>query len=58
MQYEAAAAKARERLESGDLIPTDDDYQGAARLKIKSVEEIREDEEAKRMAAETDKGDS
>lgn len=57
-QYDQAIAEAKERLESGNLIPTDEDYQGAARLKVKSVEEMKEDEEAKKMAAEADKGDS
>ncbi|MFP4016737.1 MAG: hypothetical protein ACLFUI_06865 [Halanaerobiales bacterium] len=39
-----------------NLISTSEDYPGAARLKVKTVEEIREDEEAKRMAGKADKG--
>ena len=32
-------AIAKERLASGDLIPVKDGYQGAARKKVKSIEE-------------------
>ncbi|MFW5986052.1 MAG: alpha-glucosidase/alpha-galactosidase [Halanaerobiales bacterium] len=51
-QYGEAIAEAKERLESGDLIPTDDDYEGAARLEVKSVEEMKKDKEAARENAE------
>ncbi len=40
-QYADAIAIAKERLASGDLIPVKDGYQGAARKKVKSIEEIR-----------------
>lgn len=54
-QYTQAIAKAKERLSSGNLIPTKD-YQGAARLKVKSVEEMAENKEAARKnAGESDK---
>jgi alpha-galactosidase len=41
-QYGKAIAKAKQRLASGKLIPTKEGYQGAARLKVKTVEEMRE----------------
>jgi len=59
-QYREAIEAAKARLEAGraagTLIPTRD-YQGAARLKVKTVEEMARDREAaKRNAAEADKG--
>ncbi len=55
-QYQEAIAEAKERLESGDLIPTNEGYRGAARKKTKTVEEMKADkEEAKRNAAAADK---
>lgn len=59
-QYGEAIAKAKERLEagrvSGTLIPTRD-YAGAARLKVKTVEEMAQNrEEANKNASEADKG--
>lgn len=57
-QYEEAIAEAKQRLESGDLIPTHDDYEGAARLEVKSVEEMKKDKEAAREnAAAADKAE-
>lgn len=54
-QYKEAISKAKERLASGNLIPTRD-YEGAARLKVKSIEEMAKDKEAARKnAAEADK---
>ncbi|WP_121612670.1 alpha-glucosidase/alpha-galactosidase [Mesobacillus foraminis] len=54
-QYAEAIARAKERLASGNLIPTKD-YKGAARLKVKSVEEMAQNKEASRKnAAESDK---
>ena len=44
-QYAEAIAEAKARLESDDLIPVKEGYQGAARKKIKSVEEMRQDKE-------------
>ncbi|MCJ8007532.1 alpha-glucosidase/alpha-galactosidase [Lederbergia wuyishanensis] len=55
-QYEKAIIEAKERLALGNLIPTKDDYKGAARLKVKSVEEMAEDREAaSKNAGEADK---
>jgi alpha-galactosidase len=54
-QYSQAIAQAKERLSSGNLIPTKN-YQGAARLKVKSVEEMAQNKEAARKnAGESDK---
>ncbi|WP_339801967.1 alpha-glucosidase/alpha-galactosidase [Paenibacillus sp. FSL R5-0744] len=56
-QYSEAIAKAKERLASGDLIPTNANNEGAARLKVKTVDEMMEDREAaNRNAGESDKG--
>ncbi len=43
-QYKSAIQSARERLATGKKVPTRN-YEGAARLKIKSVEEMRQDKE-------------
>lgn len=54
-QYKEAIEKAKYRLENEELIPTKD-YQGAARLPVKSVEEIAQDrEKANQNAGEADK---
>jgi len=56
-QYGAAIAAAKERLANGPLVPTREGYKGAARLAVKSVEEMRLDREAaNKNAAESDKG--
>jgi alpha-galactosidase len=60
-QYGAAIAAARERLEkgrtAGTLLPTRDDWQGAARLPVRSVEELEVEKDKQRaLAAESDKG--
>lgn len=56
-QYSEAIAKAKERLASGDLIPTKTNNEGAARLKVKSVDEMMQDREAaNKNAGESDKG--
>jgi len=47
-QYTQAIESARKRLASGNLIPTKD-YKGAARKEIKSVDEIRKDENAQKQ---------
>ncbi len=44
-QYEQAIAEAKHRLENEPLLPTKD-YEGAARLKVKSVDEMRENRQA------------
>lgn len=55
-QYKEAIEEAKENLSKGDLIPTKDGYQGSARLKVKTVEEMAEDkEEATRLADASDK---
>ncbi|MNT38305.1 hypothetical protein D3C72_1744910 [compost metagenome] len=54
-QYSEAIAKAKDRQSNGDLLPTRD-YDGAARLKVKTVDEMMENrEEASRNAGESDK---
>lgn len=54
-QYGDAIAAAKERLSTGNLIPTKE-YEGAARLKVKSVEEMQQNrEEANKNAGESDK---
>lgn len=56
-QYKTAIAAAKERLASGDLIPTRTDNEGAARLKVKTVEEMQQDRDAaNKNAGESDKG--
>ncbi|MFB5269731.1 alpha-glucosidase/alpha-galactosidase [Paenibacillus enshidis] len=55
-QYTEAIAAAKARLAAGGLIPVRA-YEGAARLKVKTVEEMKLDREAaKRNAGEADKG--
>ena len=59
-QYTEAVEAAKARLEAGreagTLIPVREGYAGAARLKTKTVEEMRQDREAaNRNAGETDK---
>ena len=44
-QYKKAIEEARKRLESGKLIKTRDDYKGAARLKVKTVDEMKKERE-------------
>lgn len=54
-QYKDAIEKAKVRLASGNLIPTKQ-YEGAARLHVKTIEEMMEDREAaKRNAGAADK---
>lgn len=45
-QYQNVIARAKERMKSGNLIKTKDNYEGAARLKIKTIKEMKEDAEA------------
>ncbi|MEC0264680.1 alpha-glucosidase/alpha-galactosidase [Paenibacillus anseongense] len=55
-QYGTAIEEAKNRLAAGNLIPTRD-YEGAARLKVKTVEEMKQDREAaNKNAGEADKG--
>lgn len=54
-QYTEAIAEAKVRLTTGELLPTKD-YRGAARLKVKTVEEMEMDREAaNKNAGEADK---
>ncbi|MBC7961260.1 MAG: alpha-glucosidase/alpha-galactosidase, partial [Vallitaleaceae bacterium] len=56
-QYEDAITAAKNRLASGNLIETKEGYQGAARLKVKTVDEMSLDKEATRkITAASDKG--
>lgn len=55
-QYSDAIEKAAKRLAVGKLIPTRD-YEGAARLKVKTVDEMKQNRaEANKNAGEADKG--
>lgn len=55
-QYKDAIAEAKHRLANETLLPVKD-YKGAARLKVKTVEEMELDrQEANRNAGESDKG--
>ncbi|KTD85801.1 alpha-glucosidase/alpha-galactosidase [Paenibacillus etheri] len=56
-QYSEAIAKAKERLASEELIPTNANNEGAARLKVKTVDEMMQEREAaNKNAGESDKG--
>ncbi|MFB9277790.1 alpha-glucosidase/alpha-galactosidase [Cohnella cellulosilytica] len=56
-QYAEAITEAKARLAGGKSVPTRDGYSGAARLRVKSVEEMKLDREAaNRNAGESDKG--
>ncbi|HEY5560450.1 MAG TPA: alpha-glucosidase/alpha-galactosidase [Clostridiaceae bacterium] len=57
-QYENTIEEAKKRLSSDNLIPTKE-YRGAARLKIKTIDEMQQDkEEAKKNASQADKGNN
>jgi len=57
-QYKKAIAEAKARLSSGNLIPTKEGYQGAARLHTKTVAEMERDREvAMKLASEADKSE-
>lgn len=51
-QYKEAIAAAKERLAKGDLIPTNDGYQGAVRLRVKSAEEVAKERAERVLTAE------
>ncbi|MBO1510279.1 alpha-glucosidase/alpha-galactosidase [Metabacillus bambusae] len=54
-QYKEAIAEAKKRLASGNLLPTKN-YEGAARLKVKTVEEMAQNrDESSKNAGESDK---
>ena len=48
-QYEEAITRAKENLAREDLIPTKEGYQGAVRLKEKSVEEVAAEHESRKI---------
>lgn len=50
-QYKDGIEEAKEQLSKGNLIPTKDDYQGAIRLKEKSVEEVDMEREKRTITA-------
>ena len=55
-QYSVSIEKAKKNLSSGNLLKTKDGYMGAARLKIKTIEEMAlNKEQAKKNASEADK---
>lgn len=56
-QYGKAIVAAKERLASGELVPTLANNEGAARLKVKTVDEMMQDRDAaNKNAGESDKG--
>jgi len=56
-QYKEAIKEAKKRLSSGELIETKDGYKGMARLKVKTVEEMKKDKKAAtENAGNADKG--
>ena len=50
-QYREEIKKAKERLASGDLIPTNDNYKGAVRLREKTVEEVDKERSKRTITA-------
>lgn len=55
-QYKEAIAASKQRLAAGNLIPTHY-YEGAARLKVRTIEEMQQDREAAtKNAGQSDKG--
>ena len=50
--YAEAIAQAKERFAKGDLIPTREGYQGAVRLRDKTVEEISAERAERTITAE------
>jgi len=56
-QWREEAEHARRRLERGPLVPVNDGYQGAARKKTATMEELAASaEESRKMAGESDRG--
>jgi alpha-galactosidase len=55
-QYKDAILEAKEYFKSDKVIPTNENYKGAARLKVKSIDEMKKDAKAaKENAQEADK---
>lgn len=50
-QYAEAIAKAKENLAKGDLIPTNENYHGAVRLREKTPEEVAAERAARKITA-------
>ena len=48
-QYTEAIVQAKENLAKGNLIPTKNDYRGAARLREKTPEEVAAEHEARKI---------
>ncbi len=51
-QYKEAIDAAKEYFEKGDVLPTKEDYMGAARLKVATVEEMAQNKELSRKLAQ------
>ena len=51
-QYNKAIAEAKERFAKGNLLPTREGYQGAVRIKDKTVEEISAERGTRTITAE------
>ena len=55
-QYKKVIASAKKRVQSKNYIPMNNDYKGVARVKVKTIEEMRlNKEEAKKNAANAKK---
>jgi len=55
-QYKDGIKKAKEYFKSNNILPTNKDFKGAARLKVKTIEEMSKDSEAaKKNASAADK---
>ena len=50
-QYAEAIARAKENLAKGDLIPTNENYHGAVRLREKTPEEVAAERAARKITA-------
>jgi alpha-galactosidase len=50
-QYGEAIAAAKDRFAKGDLLPTNDGYQGAVRLRVKSPEEVAKERKGRAITA-------
>ena len=48
-QYQEGIADAKENLSKGNLIPTREGYQGAVRIKEKTVEEVAAEHEKRKI---------
>jgi len=56
-QYKVAIAEAKKRMSESPSVPVNKGYEGAARIKTKSIEEMKNNEVASRKnATQADKG--